>query len=82
MTPALDPDHAGHRITVALDELLKQRGMTQTELADRIGLTQANVSILKNGHAKAIRFSTLSAICRVLECEPGDILRYESADGV
>jgi len=55
--------------------------MTATELADRIGLTQANVSILKTGKAKAIRFTTLMAICDVLECQPGDLLSFESADG-
>lgn len=70
-------------VEVYLDELLKEQGMTLTELARRINLTQANVSILKTGKAKAIRFSTLSAICRELECQPGDLLRYVSnaADG-
>ena len=65
----------GHRVTVHLDTLLEERGMTLTELADRIGITLANASILKNGRARAIRFSTLTAICDVLECQPGDILR-------
>ena len=64
-----------HRVTVHLDTLLEERGMTLTELADRIGITLANASILKNGRARAIRFSTLTAICDVLECQPGDILR-------
>lgn len=64
-------------IVVRLDELLRRRGMTMTELADRIGLTLANVSILKTGKAKAIRFSTLAAICRELECQPGDLLGYK-----
>ena len=64
-----------HRVTVHLDVLLEERGMTLTELADRIGITLANASILKNGRARAIRFSTLTAICDVLECQPGDILR-------
>ncbi|OIJ24139.1 helix-turn-helix domain-containing protein [Nocardioides luteus] len=64
-----------HRVTVHLDALLEERGMTLTELADRIGITVANASILKNGRARAIRFSTLTAICDVLECQPGDILR-------
>ncbi|MGY0538284.1 helix-turn-helix domain-containing protein [Nocardioides sp. YJ-D4] len=64
-----------HRVTVHLDSLLEERGMTLTELADRIGITLANASILKNGRARAIRFSTLTAICDVLECQPGDILR-------
>ena len=70
-------------IAVRLDDLLQERGMTLTELADRIGLTLANLSILKTGKAKAIRFSTLTALCRVLDCQPGDLLAYEaSADDV
>lgn len=64
-------------ISVRLDDLLQDRGMTLTELADRIGLTLANLSILKTGKAKAIRFSTLAAICRELECQPGDLLGYD-----
>lgn len=64
-----------HRVTVHLDTLLEEHGMTLTELADRIGITLANASILKNGRARAIRFSTLTAICDVLECQPGDLLR-------
>lgn len=64
-------------ITVMLDDLLHQRRMTLTELAERIDLTLANASILKTGKAKAIRFSTLEAICRALDCQPGDLLRYE-----
>jgi len=64
-------------ITVKLDDLLHDRRMTLTELADRIGLTLPNVSILKTGKARAIRFSTLEAICETLSCQPGDILRYE-----
>ena len=67
-------------ITVKLDDLLHDRRMTLTELADRIGLTLANLSILKTGKARAIRFSTLEAICDALSCQPGDILRYESED--
>ncbi len=63
-------------IAVRLDDLLQQRGMTLTELSDRIGLTLANLSILKTGKAKAIRFSTLEAICRELGCQPGDLLKY------
>ncbi|RVQ67811.1 transcriptional regulator [Croceicoccus ponticola] len=65
------------RITVKLDDLLYARRMTLTELADRVGLTLANLSILKTGKAKAIRFSTLEAICRELDCQPGDLLGYE-----
>ena len=63
-------------ITVKLDDLLHDRRMTLTELSERVDLTLANVSILKTGKAKAIRFSTLDAICRELECQPGDLLGY------
>ena len=65
-------------ITVKLDDLLHDRRMTLTELSERVDLTLANVSILKTGKAKAIRFSTLDAICRVLECQPGDLLGYQA----
>lgn len=65
-------------ITVKLDDLLHARRMTMTELSERIDLTLANVSILKTGKARAIRFSTLEAICRELDCQPGDLLGYES----
>ncbi len=64
-------------ITVKLDDLLHDRRMTLTELADRVGMTLANLSILKTGKAKAIRFSTLEAICRELGCQPGDLLAYQ-----
>ncbi|MEA2497164.1 MAG: putative transcriptional regulator [Thermoleophilaceae bacterium] len=67
-----------HRITVQLDELLERRGMTLTELAQRVDVTVVNLSILKNGRARAVRFSTLSALCEALECQPGDLLGYES----
>ena len=63
-------------IEVRLDELLRERGMTLIELSDRIGLTLANLSILQTGKAKAIRFTTLEAICRELDCQPGDLLHY------
>ena len=63
---------------VKLDDLLHERRMTLTELAERVGLTLANLSILKTGKAKAIRFSTLEAICRELECQSGDLLEYGS----
>ncbi|MBS1091643.1 helix-turn-helix transcriptional regulator [Gluconobacter sp. Dm-74] len=63
-------------VQVNLDEVLKARGMSLTELSEKVGLTLANLSILKTGKAKAIRFSTLEALCRVLDCQPGDLLRY------
>jgi putative transcriptional regulator len=63
-------------IVVRLDELLHQRRMTLTELADRIDITLANLSILKTGKARAVRFSTLEAICRALDCQPGDVLEF------
>ena len=66
-------------IAVKLDDLLHDRRMTLTELADQIGLTLANLSILKTGKARAIRFSTPEAICEALSCQPGDILRFEAA---
>jgi len=65
-------------ITVKLDELLYARRMTLTDLAERVGITLANLSILKTGKAKAIRFSTLAAICEALDCQPGDVLEYHS----
>lgn len=63
-------------IEVNLDLVLAKRKMSMTELSDRVGITMANLSILKTGKAKAVRFSTLEAICRVLECQPGDILSF------
>jgi putative transcriptional regulator len=63
-------------IAVNLDELLHQRRMTLTELADQVDITLANLSILKTGKARAIRFSTLEAICQALQCQPGDLLEY------
>lgn len=63
-------------ITVHIDQMLLDRKMTLTELADRVGITLANLSILKTGKARAVRFSTLEAICRELDCQPGDILRH------
>ena len=68
-------------IAVKLDDLLHDRRMTLTDLADRIGLTLANLSILKTGKARAIRFSTLEAICEVLSCQPGDLLEFETDSG-
>jgi putative transcriptional regulator len=63
-------------IIVNLDVMLARRKMSLTELSDRVGITMANLSILKKSKAKAIRFSTLEAICQVLDCQPGDILEY------
>jgi putative transcriptional regulator len=68
------PPEEEHRVELHLDRLLLTRGLTLTELADRVGLTLANLSILKNGRARAIRFSTLTALCEVLDCQPGDLL--------
>jgi putative transcriptional regulator len=65
-------------IVVKLDDMLHDRRMTLTDLADRVGMTLANLSILKTGKARAIRFSTLDAICEALVCQPGDILRFEA----
>ncbi len=64
-------------VVVTLDKVLADRGMTLTELASRVGLTLANLSVLKNGRARAVRFSTLEALCRELDCAPGDLLTYE-----
>lgn len=64
-------------IIINLDKILEDRGMKSNELADIIGITTANLSILKTGKAKAVRFSTLEAICKALDCQPGDILEYE-----
>ena len=63
-------------ISVKLDELLYQRRMTLTQLAERVDITLANLSILKTGKARAIRFSTLEAICKALDCQPGDLLEF------
>jgi putative transcriptional regulator len=67
-------------IIVKLDDLLYARRMTLTDLAEKVGITLANLSILKTGKAKAIRFSTLAAICEALDCQPGDVLAFESDD--
>lgn len=65
-------------LIVNLDVMLAKRKMSVTELSERVGITMANISILKNGKAKAIRFSTLDAICKALDCQPGDILEYKA----
>ncbi len=64
-------------IIINIDVMLAKRKMSVTELADKVGITMANISVLKNGKAKAIRFSTLEAICKALKCQPGDILEYK-----
>lgn len=64
-------------IVVNLDVMLAKRKMSLTELSEKVGITVANLSILKNGRAKAVRFETLDAICRVLQCQPGEILEYK-----
>jgi putative transcriptional regulator len=66
-------------IIINIDVMLAKRKMSVTELADRVGITIANISVLKNGKAKAIRVSTLEAICKALQCQPGDILEYKVA---
>jgi putative transcriptional regulator len=70
-------------IRIRLDDVLAARGMTLTELSQRVGITVVNLSVLKNGRARAIRFSTLAALCGELDCQPGDLLSYEpgGADG-
>ncbi|MEA3505480.1 MAG: helix-turn-helix transcriptional regulator [Bacteroidota bacterium] len=69
-------------VIVNLDVMLAKRKMTLTELSERVGITMSNLSILKKGKAKAIRFSTLNAICEVLECQPGDILEFQPDSSV
>lgn len=71
------PELVDHRISVHLDDLLEAKGMTLVELSSRVGVTVANLSILKNGHARAIRFSTLTAICDALGCTPGELLSLQ-----
>ena len=76
MSPPAEIDE-GHRIVCHLDQVLTDRGMTLTELAERVGVSIVNLSVLKNNRAKAVRFSTLTAICDVLACDVGDVLRIE-----
>ena len=71
------PPEEEHRVQVHLDKLLAARGMTLTELADQVGITLANLSVLKNGRARAIRFSTLTALCHALDCQPGDLFTVQ-----
>ncbi|MDO3413275.1 helix-turn-helix transcriptional regulator [Saccharibacillus sp. CPCC 101409] len=68
-------------IIINIDVMLAKRKMSVTELAERVGITLANLSILKNGKAKAIRLATLNAICRALDCQPGDVLEYRGDEG-
>lgn len=67
-------------IIVNVDVMLAKRKMSSSELAEKVGITAANLSILKTGKAKAVRFSTLSALCKALECQPGDILEYQPGE--
>lgn len=67
-------------IVINIDVMLAKRKMSVTELTEKVGITMANLSILKNGKAKAVRFSTLEAICKALDCQPGDILEYRKGD--
>ncbi|MFF6806161.1 helix-turn-helix domain-containing protein [Streptomyces sp. NPDC012616] len=67
-------------IAVDIDVMLAKRKMSVGELADRIGITPANLAVLKNGRARAVRFATLGALCEALECQPGDLLRWETED--
>ncbi|MBT2681198.1 helix-turn-helix transcriptional regulator [Bacillus sp. ISL-35] len=69
-------------IVINIDVMLAKRKMSVTELSDKVGITMANLSILKNGKAKAIRVSTLDAICKALECQPGDILEYQDDEEI
>lgn len=67
-------------IIINIDVMLAKRKMSVTELADKVGITMANISVLKNGKARAIRLSTLGAICRALDCQPGDVLEYKETE--
>ncbi|MCF6745068.1 helix-turn-helix transcriptional regulator [Blastococcus sp. KM273128] len=81
--PAPDDD-AGHRVVCHLDRLLEERGMTLVELSERVGVSVVNLSVLKNGRARAVRFSTLTAVCDALGCQPGELFSVspERADSV
>lgn len=74
-------DEPDHRVVVRLDVLLADRGMTVAELSRQVGVSQVNLSVLKNGHARAIRFSTLTAICDALGCTPGELLAVDVPPG-
>jgi putative transcriptional regulator len=75
------PPEEEHRVEVHIDRLVAERGLTLTDLADRVGITLANLSVLKNGRARAVRFSTLTALCDVLQCQPGELFTVRSARG-
>ena len=77
----MPPESSEHKIVVHLDRLLEERKMTLTELAGRVDVTVVNLSILKNGRARAIRFSTLTALCETLGCQPGELLSYQDSTG-
>ncbi|MFJ2089694.1 helix-turn-helix domain-containing protein [Streptomyces sp. NPDC087901] len=74
------PEDEPHGIRIHLDRILAERGMTLTELSSQVGITVVNLSVLKNGRAKAVRFSTLSKICEVLRCQPGDLITHDPTD--
>ncbi len=75
-------NQTGMAIIINIDVMLAKRKMSVTELAEKVGITMANISILKNGKAKAIRLSTLEAICEALECQPGDLLEYNEVNSL
>ena len=75
------PPEEGHRVVCHLDELLGRRGMTLTELAGLVGVTVVNLSVMKNNRAKAVRYSTLTAVCDALGCQPGDLFTVTPAAG-
>lgn len=81
MAPADDGQHPGHRVVCHLDRLLAEHRMTLAELAERAGITVVNLSVLKNDRARAVRFSTLTALCDVLRCQPGDLFTVLPEDG-
>ncbi len=78
MAPATPATPEAHAIVIHLDKLLADRGMTLTELSEQVGVSIVNLSILKNGRARAIRFSTLTRLCEALDCQPGDLLTHNA----
>ncbi len=78
MSPATGADDQ-HRVVCHLDRLLDERGLTLTELAERVGVTVVNLSVMKNDRARAVRFSTLTAVCDALDCQPGDVFSVAPA---